>query len=94
MEKREPLNPIGGDINWCSYCGKHGDAFQKLKTVLHDPATPLLGIYPKKQKQTQNDMCTPMFVTGLFIKAKAWKHPTSPSVDEWIKKLQFLYAVG
>ena len=35
-----------------------------------------------------------MFVTGLFIKAKAWKHPTSPSVDEWIKKLQFLYAVG
>ena len=40
---------------------------------------------------TQKDMCTPMFVTGLFIRAKTWKHPKSPSGDEWIKKLWCKY---
>ena len=36
-------------------------------------------------------MGTPMLVTGLLIRAKAWKHSESPSVDEWIKKLRYTY---
>ena len=36
-------------------------------------------------------MGTPMLVTGLLIRAKAWKHSKSPSVDEWIKKLRYTY---
>ena len=66
---------------------------KKLKTeLLYDPAIPLLGIYPKETKTlTQKDICTPMFIAGLFIIAKAWKHPKCPSVDEWIKQLWYTY---
>ena len=46
-----------------------------LKTDLpYDPATPLLGIYPKKMKTlTQKDTCIPMFMSTLFTIAKVWK---------------------
>ena len=40
----------------------------------YDPATPLLGIYPKKMKTlTQKDTCIPMFMSTLFTIAKVWK---------------------
>ena len=28
-----------------------------------------------------------MFIAGLFMSAKTWKHPKCPSVGEWINKL-------
>ena len=36
-------------------------------------------------------MCTPMFIAALFIRAKIWKHPMCPSVDEWIKTIVHLH---
>ena len=60
---------------------------EKLKIELpHDPAIPLLGIYPEKtiiQKVT----CTPMIIAALFTIDKTWKQPKCPSRDEWIKKM-------
>ena len=54
----------------------------------HDPAIPLLDIYPKKMKTlSQKDICTPMFTAALFTRAKTWNQPKCPSVDEWIKKM-------
>ena len=38
-------------------------------------------------------MCTPMFVTALFIIARTWKQPRCPSADEWIRKLWYIYTV-
>ena len=39
--------------------------------ISHDPAIPLLGIYPKDTKAgTRTDICTPMFISALFIIAK------------------------
>ena len=55
---------------------------------MYEPATPLLGIYPKKMKTlTQKDICTPMFIAALFTVAKIWKQPKCPLMDEWIKKI-------
>ena len=46
--------------------------------LLYDPATLLLGIYPKNMKiLTQKDICTRMFIAALFTIAKTWKQPAS-----------------
>ena len=34
-----------------------------------------------------------MFTTALFTKAKIWKQPKFPSIDEWIEKLWYMYMV-
>ena len=35
-----------------------------------------------------------MFIATLFTIAKIWKQPKCPSVDEWIKKLWYIYTMG
>ena len=32
-----------------------------------------------------------MFIAALFTIAKTWKQPKCPSIDEWIKKMWFIY---
>ena len=54
----------------------------------YDPAIPLLG------NRIERDMCTPMFITALFITARTWKQPRCPSADEWIRKLWYIYTMG
>ena len=69
---------------------------KKLKIEIpFDPGISLLGIYPKKAKsQIQKDMCTPiMFIAAPLTIAKKWKQPKCPSVDEWIKKMWYIYAM-
>ena len=34
-----------------------------------------------------------MFITALFTIANCWKQPKCPSVDEWIKKLWYIYTI-
>ena len=52
---------------------------RKLNAELpHDPAIPLLGIYPDKTF-TEKDTCTPVFIAALFTVAKSWKQPKCPS---------------
>ena len=34
-----------------------------------------------------------MFIAALFTIAKKWKQPKSPSVDEWIKKMWYIYTM-
>ena len=57
---------------------------RKLKIELsYDPATPLLGKYPKEMKSgSQRDICTPIFIAALFIIAKIWKQPKYLLMDE------------
>jgi hypothetical protein len=58
----------------------------------YDPAIPLLGIYPKQcSTGYSRGTCTPMFITALFTIAKLWKQPRCPTIDEWIKKMWYLY---
>ena len=54
----------------------------------------LLGIYPQNPKTSiQNNLCTPMFIAVLFTVAKCWTQPKCPSVNEWIKKLWYIYTM-
>ena len=66
-----------------------------LKTDLpFDLGIPLLGIYPKNAAiKFEKARCTPMFITALFTIAKNWKQPKCPSVDEWIKKMWYIYTM-
>ena len=38
-------------------------------------------------------MCTPMFITALFIIARTWKQPRCPSADEWKRKWWYIYTM-
>ena len=34
-----------------------------------------------------------MFIAALFTIARTWKQPRCPSMDEWIKKLWYIYTM-
>ena len=53
---------------------------------------PLLGIHTEETR-IERDMCTPMFITALFIIARTWKQPRCPLADEWIRKLCYIYTM-
>ena len=55
----------------------------------HDPAIPLLGIYPEKIT-VQKDTCTPVFTAAQFTIAGTQKQPRCPLTDEWTK-MWYLY---
>ena len=96
MGKREPWCTLGGNADWSSHCGKeYGLSSKKLKMELPlDPVIPLLELYPKNpESPIQKNPCTPMFIAALFTIAKCWKQPKCPSVNEWIKKLWYIYTM-
>lgn len=39
------------------------------------------------------DTCTPMFIVTLSTIAKVWIEPQYPSLDEWIKKMWYIYTM-
>ena len=62
--------------------------------LLFDPAIPLLGLYPTSpETPIQKNLCTPMFIPAQFTIAECWKQPKCPSVNEWIKKLWYIYVM-
>ena len=67
--------------------------FKKLKTELpYDSAILLLGIYMEKTKTLiHKDVCTLIFITALFAIAKSWKQPIYSSIDEYIRKMWYIY---
>ena len=68
---------------------------RKLKIGLpFDLAIPLLGLYPKNPvTPIQKNLCTPMFIAAQFTIAKCWKQPRCSWVNEWIKKLWYIYTM-
>ena len=56
---------------------------RNLKIELpYDPAIAVLGIYS----------CTPMFTAAVLSTiAELWKEPKCPSIDEWIRKIWYIY---
>ena len=36
-------------------------------------------------------MCIPMFITVLFTIARTWNQSRNPLLDEWIRKLWYIY---
>ena len=59
-----------------------------------NPTIPPLGLYPKNPETSiQKNLCTPMFIAAQFTIARCWKQPKHPSVNEWIKKLWYIYTM-
>ena len=58
-------------------------------------SSPAISVLGKHTKETriERDTCTPKFITALFIIARTWQQPRCPSVDEWIKKLWYIYTM-
>ena len=58
----------------------------------YNPAIALLGIYPLDTGVLfQRDTCTPMFRAALSTIAKVCKESKCPLMDEWIKKMWYIY---
>ena len=58
----------------------------------HDPAIPLLGIYPEEIK-IEKVTFIPLFMATLFTIARTWKQHRRPLTDERIKKLWYIYTM-
>ena len=66
---------------------------KKLKIELpYDPAIPLLGIHTE-EIIIERDTCTPMLIAALSTIARRWNQPRCPLVDEWIRKLWYIYTM-
>uniref|UniRef100_A0A8D0QVV3 Uncharacterized protein n=1 Tax=Sus scrofa TaxID=9823 RepID=A0A8D0QVV3_PIG len=85
---------VGGSVNWYNHYGKQygGSSENKNIQLPHNPAIPLLGMYPKKTFLAKNS-CTHMFTAVLFTIAKTRKQPKYPLVDEGIKKMWYRYTM-
>jgi hypothetical protein len=55
-------------------------------------AIPLQRIYSKECKSDKGT-CTHIFTAALFTIAKLWKQPRCPTIEEWIKKMWYLYTM-
>ena len=88
--EKEHLCTLGGNVNWCSHCGKqYGVSLERVNVVQYDPA--LLGIYSKK---TLNTNLKTLHVHCIIIySTKIWKQCKCPLKDEWIKKLWTVYTM-
>ena len=66
---------------------------KKLEIELpYNPDLQLLGIHIEETR-IERDMCTPMFSTALFTRARTWKQPKCPLADKWIRKLWHIYTM-
>jgi hypothetical protein len=50
-------------------------------------------IYPEYIPTVKKDTCSTMFIAALFIIPRSWKEPRSPSTEEWIQKLWYIYTM-
>ena len=58
------------------------------------PHIPILGLYPKDLKSAYySDAATSIFTAAQFTIARLWNQPRCPSIDEWIKKLWYIYTM-
>ena len=42
---------------------------------------------------TKKDTGTPMLTAALFTTARTWKQPKCPSIEQWIKKMWYIYTM-
>ena len=68
---------------------------QKIKNELpYDPAIARLGISPRDTGVLfRRGTCTSMFIAALSTIAKVREDHKCPSMDEWIKKMWYIYTM-
>ena len=60
----------------------------------HDVTIILLHIYLEDTPSYHKDTCSTVFIAALFIIARNRKQPRCPSMEEWIKKIWYIYTMG
>ena len=94
MEKRGPSCTVGGNADWCITVESSMALPQKIKngTSLW-PSDSTSGNLSEETWKNNSVKCMhPMFITTLFYNSQDLKAAWYPSVDEWIKKLWYIYA--
>ena len=68
---------------------------RKLKMELSfHPAIPLMDyILTTHETPIQKNLCTPMFTAAQFTITMCWNQSKYPPVNEWIKKLAYIYTM-
>ena len=68
---------------------------KQLKIELpYDSAIARVGIYPRDTDVlSQKGTSTPIFIAALSTMAKVWKEPKCPLIEEWIKKMWYIYTM-
>ena len=79
-------------LNVWKFMVHYGEEYGLNIELPHDPAIPLLDIYPEKSI-IQKGTCNPMFTAALFTTARTCKQPNHPLTDEWIK-MWYIYTMG
>ena len=94
MEKRELSYTVGGNANWLQPPWTPAWRFLKPLGIElpYKPVIPLLGINPEETR-IEGDTCTPIFIATLFTIGRTWKQPRSPSTDEWVRELWYIYTL-
>ena len=90
-EKKEPSCPASGNADRCSHCKKKKKNYEKEMVFLPNDSS--FRNPTNHETPIQKNICTPTFLAVLFIIAKIWKQPKCLSVDEWIKKLWYIYTM-
>ena len=67
---------------------------EKFQNNVQNPASDryVALIYPENTT-AQEDTCTPVLIAALFTTARTWKQPNSPSTEEGIKKVRYIYTM-
>jgi len=71
VEKEEHSSIAGGIASWYNHCGNQSGGSSKNWNNIYVPT------YNK-------DACSTIFIAALFIIARSWKQPRSPSTEELI----------
>ena len=81
MEKREPSDIVGGNVNWYSHYREQYRFPKKTKKKLpYDLVILLLGM--QKKTLIQKDTCIPLIKIVLLTVAETRKQSKCPSTDE------------
>ena len=69
------------------------DVPQKIKNrVTMWPSNPSSGYLPEKfEKLFMKIYVPPIFIAALFMVAKTWKQLMCTSIDDWIKKILYIF---
>ena len=79
------LQPLQISVSW--FLRKLGN------NLPQDQVISLLGICPKDAQSYHKDTCSTMFRAALFVIARTWKQSKCPLIQEWIRKMWYIYTM-
>ena len=93
VEGRECSCTVGGNVNWYSHYGRRYEDSLKTRnktTIWPNNPTPR---HITWENQNGEDTCIPLFIAALFTIATTWKLRRWLSINEWIKKLWYIFTM-